>query len=202
MILLTFWCCDQKPQAQNNGSVIRHVGGPCEGCEALLEYSGELSSTDTVKGYGELLPELIVSGTVYASDGRSPAPNVVLYFYQTNREGIYASSSDASGWATRHGQHRAWVKTDASGQYTIYTFRPASYPNRDEPEHIHVTVKEESTIPYYIDAIEFEDDPLLTKDKRSRHKNRGGSGICEVELRDNVQYIQRDIILGKNIPEY
>ncbi|NNF84960.1 MAG: intradiol ring-cleavage dioxygenase [Winogradskyella sp.] len=182
---------------------IRQVGGPCEGCEALLEYGDKsLKNTDTVLGFSDNTPQLKLTGTVYHNDGKTPAEDIIIYAYQTNRAGIYTPSKNASGWERRHGKHRTWLRTDKDGKYTIFTFRPGSYPNRLEPEHIHITVKEPNTNAYYIDDFVFDDDPLLTPQRRQQLRNRCGSGISKPQLKDGILTTERDLILGLNIPDY
>ncbi len=189
--------------AQNETTQERQVGGPCEGCEALLEYEDtQLDAVDTLPQFQETEPKLKISGTVYKQDGRTPAVDVILYIYHTNREGLYQAAKSSIGWGRRHGALRGWVKTDAQGQYTFYTFRPAAYPNGQEPEHIHMTVKEPNTIPYYIEDILFDDDPLLTAERRARLNQRAGSGIVTTTKENGLFLVQRDIILGLNIPGY
>ena len=105
--------------------------------------------------------------------------------------------------ARRHGYIRGWVQSDEQGRYSIYTLRPASYPNSNIPAHIHVSVKEARfKYPYYIDAFEFDDDALLTKSERQQRSNRGGSGIVRVLQDGNFQVATHNIILGLNIPHY
>ena len=189
--------------AQNENRPERKVGGPCEGCEALLEYEDPgLDAVDTLPLFEENEPKLKITGTVFKEDGRTPAPEVILYIYHTNREGLYQAEEISNGWGQRHGRLRGWVKTDAQGQYTFYTFRPGAYPNGQEPEHIHFTVKEPTTVPYYIESVQFDDDPLLTEDQRSRLRSRGGSGITSPAKEGGILVVQRDIILGMNIPDY
>ena len=77
------------------------------------------------------------------------------------------------------------------------------YPNRDAPAHIHASIKESNiNDEYYIDAFVFNDDKLLTAEKRKAHKNRGGSGILRVLVDENMQIAEHNIILGLNIPNY
>lgn len=179
------------------------VGGPCEGCEAIHEFGKKvLTSVDTLPKFNRTEPKLKISGTVFKKDGRTPASGVVLYIYHTNREGLYEKKGSEKGWGRRHGHIRGWVKTGIDGRYTFYTFRPAAYPNGKEPEHIHLTVKEPNINEYYIDDILFDDDPFLTPDKRRKRKNRGGSGIVSTKRKQDIYYIERDIILGLNIPDY
>lgn len=181
----------------------RIVGGPCEGCEAVFEFGDQkLKAIDTLPLFEENAPSLKVYGTVFKKDGKTPAENVILYFYQTNRQGLYVRDQNAEGWGQRHGRIRGWIKTDQDGQYAIYTFRPAAYPQGQEPEHIHITVKEPDKNEYYIDEYIFEDDPLLDKRKREELLNRGGSGIVQPVLENGIWLAKRDIVLGMNIPDY
>lgn len=179
------------------------LGGPCEGCEALLEYGDKkLSAIDTLPDFQLNEPKMIIQGTVYQADGRTPATGVIIYAYHTNREGIYPTKGNEKGWARRHGYLRGWTKTDADGKYTFYTFKPATYPSRTEPAHVHLTIKEPGKQEYWIDSILFEDDDLLTQNVRNRLRNRGGSGVLKLDKKDGHLLAQRDIILGLNIPNY
>jgi protocatechuate 3,4-dioxygenase, beta subunit len=193
-LLISFACHSQTT---------RQVGGGCEGCEALYEYgSKKLISVDTLPGYMSHEPKLKIYGRVFQKDARTPAPGVIVYIYHTNREGTYEVRGDEKGWAKRHGIFRGWVVTDADGRYSFYTFRPGAYPDGTEPEHIHITVKEPTTNEYYLDDFVFTDDPLLTSTIRKRFSERGGSGIVTPTMTGGILTVKRDIVLGKNIPDY
>lgn len=197
-LLLACSCQSQTRHTDN-----KKIGGPCEGCEAIYEYGNKaLQSVDTLPLFKENEPKLKISGTVYHRDGKTPANDVIVYIYHTNRKGIYQTSGDEKGWARRHGFIRGWIKTGKDGRYTFYTFRPAGYPGRSDPEHIHVTVKEPGKNEYYIDDINFDDDPRLTSKERKTLKNRGGSGIVNPIKVGSLFEISYDIILGLNIPDY
>jgi len=192
-----------------NGQTIpeieRKVGGPCQDCEALLDYKIygiEPKSIDTLPGFYANNPKIKITGKVFQKDGITPAENIILYIYHTDRNGIYQPSEKPKSWETTHGQYRAWLKTGKDGKYAFYTFRPASYPKVNEPEHIHIYVKEPNTSPYYIDSCFFESDPNLTADKKESQKNRGGSGIVELEKENGIWTASRDLILGMNIPDH
>ena len=179
------------------------LGGPCEGCEAIYEYGDQfLDAIDTLPAFAENEPRLKITGTVLQADAKTPAPNVILYIYHTNRKGIYETRGDEQGWAKRHGYIRGWIKTDASGRYSFYTFRPASYPNGREPQHIHITVKEPGKKEYYLDDFLFTDDPYLTSEIRNNRSNRGGSGIVTPKAEGDLFLVRRDIVLGRSIPHY
>jgi protocatechuate 3,4-dioxygenase beta subunit len=207
IVLTTLSSCQSNPQTGQNTSSApagratheQTVGGPCEGCEAIYEYGDRiLTSIDTLPEYLESEPKIHLSGTVFQADGRTPASEVIIYIYHTNRQGIYPQKDNETGWAQRHGYLRGWTRTDSDGQYQFHTFRPAAYPQRSTPEHIHITIKEPDFNEYYIDDIQFADDPLLTDAERAKCKNRSGSGIVEIQNGE----IRRDIVLGLNIPGY
>ena len=204
VIFTVYLICVTSCQSQTKvKSSERDVGGRCEGCEALYEYGDKvLTSIDTLPYFKENEPKLKLTGRVYKSDGKTPANDVILYVYHTDRDGIYKTTGDETGWAKRHGRIRGWIKTDKTGNYTFYTFRPGAYPNRQTYEHIHITVKEPSTNAYYIDEFIFNDDPLLEAQDRSRLEDRGGSGIVFPKMENGLLTVQRDILLGKNIPDY
>ncbi|MEM8526387.1 MAG: intradiol ring-cleavage dioxygenase [Bacteroidota bacterium] len=190
-------------QTNNDKDSYKPIDGPCQGCEAIYEYGNEpLSNLDTFPDFEYTGPKLKVTGIVYQKDGKTPAADVIVYAYHTDRNGIYPKKENSKGWERRHGYLRAWVKTNADGKYTFYTFRPAAYPNRDIPEHIHLTIKEPNKNEYYIDDVVFDDDPLLTTGKRKKRRNRGGSGIVVLEKESDLLLGRRDIILGRNIPDY
>ena len=66
---------------------------------------------------------------------------MILYVYQTDAKGLYSPAAGQTQ-GRRHGHLRGWMKTDRMGRYEFRTVRPASYPGRDVPAHIHPVVKE------------------------------------------------------------
>jgi protocatechuate 3,4-dioxygenase beta subunit len=196
-VLLNAWIASR-------GQAAAPVGGGCEGCELMfVGMPANITSSDTSPGWTERGQKLLVTGVVYERDGKTPAPNVVLYYWQTNSDGYYSPSQGLDERARRHGHIRGWVKTDASGRYTLRTIRPAPYPHGDIPAHIHLSIKEPRIAnEYFIDDFVFDDDELLTAQKRNRLENRGGSGILKVSTSGEVQVSAHDIVLGLNIPNY
>ena len=201
-LLMTVSVCSCTAQTDGE-TVLRQVGGPCQGCEALLEYDKRpLSFRDTLPEFDNNSIKLKLTGRVLKPDGITPASNVIVYIYHTDAQGIYPKRSSATGWGRRHGYIRGWIKTGVDGRYEFYTFRPGAYPQRSAPQHIHVIVKETDTIPYYLDDYTFDDDPLLTSEHRNRFSNKGGSGIMKAQNLNGLQLIERDLVLGLNIPNY
>jgi protocatechuate 3,4-dioxygenase, beta subunit len=169
----------------------------------------KISATDTSAGWNQEGQKILLTGVVYQNDGKTPAPDVLLYYYHTNTAGRYLHESrekrsmPPNELGQTHGYIRGWVKTDSAGKYFIYTVRPGTYPAKDEPDHVHVTVKEPNHIKeYYIDDFVFDDDKLLTSAKRKKLENRCGSGVLRMVQKDGLAIGERNIILGSNIPDY
>jgi protocatechuate 3,4-dioxygenase beta subunit len=203
IILLIFTTISCKGQSNSNAE--KNVGGPCQDCKAVLDFNvlnPKPKATDTLPGFENNEPKIKIIGTVFQKDGKTPAENILLYIYQTDRNGLYQPSKNPIGLEKTHGQYREWLKTGKDVKFTFYTFRPAPYPEVQEPEHIHIYVKEPNTIPYYIDSYFFESDPKLTSEKKQSQKNRGGSGIVKLEKKDGIWTAHRNLILGLNIPDY
>jgi protocatechuate 3,4-dioxygenase beta subunit len=184
----------------------QQVGGPCEGCEAIYENTVPFDNLDMLSKLPDATWEgkkpLGINGIVYKADGKTPASGVVLYIYHTDETGHYTAKADAKGWEKRHGSIRGWMRTNEKGEYKFVTLRPAPYPGHSDPAHIHITVKEPGLNEYYIDEYVFDDDPLLTPEKRSKLENRGGSGILKLIDVGNMYKASRNIYLGQNIPNY
>jgi protocatechuate 3,4-dioxygenase, beta subunit len=180
------------------------VGGGCDGCEIMfVGMPSKISSIDTSTGWVEKGEKLLVTGKVYKIDGKTIAPNVIIYYWQTDNNGYYSPSPKMDENAKRHGHIRGWVRTNENGEYSIYTIKPATYPNDNIPAHIHILIKEPNIAnEYYIDDFVFDDDSFLTTEKRKSFNNRGGSGILRVLISDNLHIAEHNIVLGLNIPNY
>lgn len=181
----------------------KKVGGPCECCEAIYQrMPANLSWTTQISDKNEEGEPMEITGIIYQKDGKTPAPDVILYVYHTDAKGNY-SRGTGDACTKRHGKLRGWVKTDNLGRYKLISIRPASYPNATIPAHIHPTIKEPGKTEYYIDEYRFEGDKFLTKEEIARDENRGGSGLIKLTKNDKGVWVgKRDIILGKNIPNY
>ena len=178
------------------------IGGGCEGCELYAQGLPKNLDWETTMAVGEKGEKLQISGVIYQKDGKTPAPNVILYIYHTDNEGLYKPATNQTQ-AKRHGRLRGWMKTDAQGRYQFTTIRPASYPNSKAVQHIHPTIKEPNKNEYWIDEFVFEGDPYLTEAEKKNLPNRGGNGIIKlVKNTEGVWVGKRDIVLGLNVPDY
>ena len=197
--------CAQEPPPDPAVEEIREstpvIGLPCEGCEGVFEgMPAEPGPVARIAPADEAGEPLRIEGTVYDPEGR-PAHGVIVYAYHTDAEGVYPPAPDAEGWAARHGRLRGWARTDERGRYRFDTIRPAGYPGRDAPQHVHMHVVEVGCCTYWIDSIHFLDDPRLGRDEREQEGARGGSGLVRpVRDQDGVWRVTRDIHLGRNVP--
>jgi protocatechuate 3,4-dioxygenase beta subunit len=93
-----------------------------------------LASTGRIAPTSEPGSPLIIRGQLLNIDGSASAGTVV-FAYQTDRGGLYDRRE--------HGPHswrlRGWVKTGTDGRFTFETIRPGSYPNSNNPPHVHFT---------------------------------------------------------------
>ena len=173
----------------------------CEWCGADEAPAEGLTAEMVLAGPDEPGERLVVTGTVFASDGRTPAAGVLIYAYHTDLTGRYTRRGDETGNGRRHGRLRGWLVTGADGGYRIDTIRPAGYPGSREPAHVHLNVRPPGGEETTVDAIEFADDPRLTAAERERRRRRGGSGVVEpMRGEDGVWRATRDIVLPSGPP--
>ena len=201
--------CNGQTKTESNQNEIKTdknklIGGGCDGCE--LMYVGMpkvISSEHTSNGWDEGKQKLILTGKVFQLDGRTPASDVVIYYWHTDDSGLYSSNDQTPKQAKEHGKLRGWVKSDKSGNYTIKTSRPDAYPNDNIPQHIHLSIKEPDIINEYYADLYFDDDPLYLKHKKKYGKlDRAGTEILRIVLDGNIQIAEHNIVLGLNIPDY
>ena len=121
-------------------------------------------STETDKG-----DAMEISGTVFNADGKTPAPDTLIYLYHTDFEGYYGRNGEP-----KHGRYRGWMLTDAKGRYSFRSIKPAPYPENRFAAHIHMTVTTEKLREDSIDSILFEGDRLISAHERSQAGRKGG----------------------------
>jgi protocatechuate 3,4-dioxygenase beta subunit len=135
----------------------------------------DVSSVGTIAPASEPGQRLVVSGTVYAPDGVTPAPGVIVYAYQTDASGEY--HNDAQRVARLHG----WAKSDAAGRYEFRTIHPGAYPGRTIPAHIHLHIYGGGYPLQWADGLHFAGDRLLTADEVRRSSAAGRfATICAI----------------------
>ncbi|WP_347922736.1 hypothetical protein [Pontimicrobium sp. SW4] len=172
----------------------------------IYDYSeNQLNNTDTIPGFETKANKLKITGTIYESDGVTPAKDVILYIYQSDENGDYEIKNVND---RRYVYHRGWIKTNTEGQYTFYTFIPGSaitpltFPRRRGPKQILPTIKEPNKSEYNLSAFLFEDDPLLTKSCRKRLKRKGIDSILKLKKEDGMYVAIKNIVLNKSAEVY
>ncbi|WP_391593972.1 hypothetical protein [Winogradskyella sp.] len=153
-----------------------------------------INSVDTIPDYRSKTNKLKLSGTIYKSDGVTPAKNVVLYIEQPNENGDFDLRRSGD---ERYVFHRSWVKTDNDGKYTIYTFVPGNDRRYNQLQQIFPVIKEPSKEEYQIETFLFNDDPLLTQRCRKRiSKKSNPARILNPKEVNGLLVAQHDIVLN------
>jgi protocatechuate 3,4-dioxygenase beta subunit len=109
-----------------------------------------------------------ITGTIYRSDGHSPAAGVILFVYHTDATGHYSPQDDP--FAPRI---RGWLRTGADGHYRFRSIRPAPYPSHSEPAHIHVHVWSDMMPEHFLPEYWFAGDPLIPPKDVARYGEMG-----------------------------
>jgi len=163
----------------------------------------QLNNTDTIPDFNSKSNKLKITGTIFESDGTTPAKDVLLYIEHADENGDYQIKTDND---KRYVQHRGWVRTDSDGTYTFYTFIPGSafepitYPKTRGMKQIFPVIKESGQTEYDLEAFLFDDDPLITKRCRTRLKKKGIDNILKLVKQDDMFVANKNIILVQNSP--
>jgi len=140
---------------------------------------------------GEPGEPLIVSGTIYGPDGRTPLEGINLFVYQTDATGVYSTRGGDNRSTRIHGL----VRSNKEGRYEFRTIKPVSYPNSRNAAHIHAYVSGPDYPEYWIDEYLFEGDPFITSADRRKFGGKGTfSSILTLQRgSDGVLRAVRDI---------
>ena len=155
----------------------------------------ELSNIDTIPGFELKTNKLKIHGTIYKSDGVTPAKGVILYIEQADEHGNFELRKENN---IRYVYNRGWVKTDSNGQYTFYTYVPGNDRRYNQMQEIFPIIKEPSKLEYEIETFLFDDDPLLSKLCRKRLTKKGDvNRILKLKKEGGLFVSQKDIVLHK-----
>lgn len=133
---------------------------------------------------------ILISGNVFLADGKTPAPDTLIYLYHTDIYGYYGR-----GGEHRHGRYRGWMLTDKRGRYEFRTIKPASYPNSTVASHIHMTVTRRDLREDWVDSILFEGDRFITAQERIPRKGGIRAILSMDKGSDGIARGRRDIVL-------
>lgn len=153
----------------------------------FINAPSRLTSIISIAGRNEPGDRLQINARLVKADGKTPFSGVTVYAYHTDTRGIYPKKGNEAGIHKWHGYLHAWGVSDANGAFEIRSIRPAQYPSRDFAAHIHLVVKEPGGAVYYINDIQFADDPLVKDDSAegvvALSKNSAGGWIGSVVLK-------------------
>jgi protocatechuate 3,4-dioxygenase beta subunit len=128
---------------------------------AQKDKPARLTSSERIAPASEPGTPFVMHGTIVDAAGK-PAAGVEVFAYQTDAAGLYAKDGGAYPWRLR-----GWAVSDSQGRFEFRTIRPAAYPNRDIPGHIHLSFVT-GCCGRQTSEVMFDDDPLATKDYRER----------------------------------
>ncbi|WP_456438332.1 hypothetical protein [Psychroserpens sp.] len=156
----------------------------------------QLNNTDTIPGFESKLNKLKISGTIYESDGITPAKDVILYIDQADENGDFDLRYSNE---KRYVHNRGWIKTGTDGTYTFYTYIPGNDRRYNQMQQLFPIVKEPSKDAYELASFVFDEDPFLTKTCRKRMAKKGDpSRILKLKNVDGINVVQKDIILSSD----
>ena len=147
----------------------------------------DVGSVSRIASASEPGSPLVIDGRLNHTDGRTPAPGITVFAYQTDAAGVYDEPSKGPhSWRLK-----GWAVTDAEGRFQFRTIRPASYPNATVPQHVHLHIEGPNVPRRWTTELEFADDPKVsTRDREaSRLAGRFG-GVRPVTRRNGVDYVE------------
>lgn len=150
--------------------------GGQQGPPPIPEPPASVSSRGTIAGPSEPGERLVISGQLFAPDGKTPAGGVIVYAYQTDTTGLY--HNDENRIARLHG----WAKSDAQGRFELRTIKPGPYPGRTTAAHIHLHAWGGGYPLQWTPDIKFAGDPLLSDRDRAESGALGAgfANLCEL----------------------
>ncbi|WP_445956969.1 dioxygenase family protein [Yeosuana sp.] len=190
----------QTVLAQESNSTLEESLSFFKKSSPIYNYSERpLNNTDTIPDFDKNKEKLMITGTIFQNDGKTPANGVLLSISQTDANGEYKMEIHNE---KRYIHHRGWIKTGSDGHYTFYTFVPGTYHHSNELKLINPVIKVPGKSEYAMTAMVFDNDPLLSKYCRSKLKRNGINSILKLKKEGDLYVATKDIVLDENNPQY
>jgi Dioxygenase len=154
-------CQPTRGEAAQGGTP-REVGADAPS-KARLGPGGEVRRTAETVAKGRGGQRLVVAGTVYRADCRTPLAGASIAVWQTNAEGEYGPGQGSGD--ERCCYLAAALRTDERGRYELHTVKPGHYKGEPQPPpaHIHFEVRHPDAGGLLTELL-FEGDPQLPPD--------------------------------------
>lgn len=139
---------------------------------------------------------LHLAGTVFKSDGKTPAANSLIEIWQCRADGLYDNVSDDY-------LYRASQKVGGNGRYHFITTKPVAYPVEENspvfrPAHIHLRISSPGSHDL-ITQIYFTGDPHLETDPSTKSQLAINRILSENKINEKESEITFDIVLAKEL---
>ena len=124
-----------------------------------------------------------LSGTIFDQNGK-PVPDVKMFLYHTDATGYYSRPVNNP----RQARLRGTLWSNAQGQYSFHTIKPAAYGDVSSPPpmHIHVHLQAPAGPEHWVESFYFEGDPALRVEELNRNRELGRfSNIISFSSSDN-----------------
>ena len=111
-----------------------------------------------------------ISGTIFDPNGK-PLPGMKMFLYHTDNTGYYSRPVNDP----RQARLRGTLWSNASGQYSFHTIKPAHYGDLSSPPaiHIHVHLQPPDAPEHWVESFYFQDDPRLPGEGRNQNRESG-----------------------------
>ena len=157
----------------------------------------QITNTDTIPGFESKQNKLKISGTIYKSDGVTPAKDIILYIEQADENGDFDVRKRDD---IKYVHNRGWIKTDSNGNYTFYTYIPGNDRRYNQMQQLFPIIKEPAKPEYEIATFLFDEDPLLSKLCRKRMAKKGDiTRILKLKKENGLFVTRKDIILQEGL---
>jgi catechol 1,2-dioxygenase len=137
---------------------------------------------------------MLLSGTIFQTDGKTPLSNVLIESWQCDEHEHYDNVSDDY-------LYRGAMKTGKDGKYSFKTIVPVPYKDGDDwrPAHIHLRISSVDQQDL-ITQIYFRGDPHIAGDAAAASP-QSISRILEITKKSsNTNVVKFDVVMGKSFP--
>jgi protocatechuate 3,4-dioxygenase beta subunit len=149
------------------GLVLRRAKAASQAPE-VASAPASLSWRAAIAGPDEPGERLIITGQVFAPEGTTAVAGITVYAYQTDATGHYTRTG-----ALRPPRLQGWAKTDGEGRFEFTTIRPAAYPGRTIPAHVHFHLWGAGYPHQWMDELRFAGDSFVTPEMQAQASAAG-----------------------------